>query len=66
MRNDTRKITEGAMMCALVGLVLFINRQLGGMIEYTIYWILSFPILIYTVRYGWKAALIPAVSMLLL
>lgn len=66
MRNDTRKITEGAMMCALVGLILFINRQLGGMIEYTIYWILSFPILIYTVRYGWKAALIPAVSMLLL
>ena len=36
MRNDTRKITEGAMMCALVGLILFINRQLGGRIEYAI------------------------------
>lgn len=66
MRNETRKITEGAMMCAVVGLLLFINRQLGNALEYGIYWILSFPILIYTVRYGWKAALIPAVSMLLL
>ena len=28
MKNDTRKITEGAMMVAIVGLMLFINRQL--------------------------------------
>lgn len=52
-------------MCALVGLMLLINRQFANALEYAIYWILSFPILVYTVRYGWKAALIPAVSMLL-
>lgn len=66
MHDQTRSITEGAMMCALVGLMLFLNRQLAGILEYAMYWILSFPILIYTVKYGWKKALIPAVAMLLL
>ena len=37
MNKQTRKITEGAMMCAIVGLVLFINRQLGNMLEYFMY-----------------------------
>lgn len=66
MTSDTKKLTDGAMMCALVGLLLFFNRQLGNLLEYAIYWILSFPILIYTVRYGLKAALVPATAMLLL
>ncbi len=66
MHTDTRKITEGAMMVAIVGLLLFINRQLAGMLEYAMYWFLAFPILIYTVRYGIKAAMLPALSMLLL
>lgn len=66
MRNTTHRITEGAMMVAIVGLLLFVNRQLAGFLEYAMYWILSFPILMYTVRYGVKQALAPAVSMLLL
>lgn len=66
MKNDTRKITEGAMMVAIVGLMLFINRQLAGMIEYVMYWILTFPILIYTAKYGVKNAMVPSVCMLIL
>lgn len=66
MKNDTKKITEGAMMVAIVGLLLFINRQLAGMIEYMMYWILTFPILIYTAKYGVKNAMVPSVCMLLL
>ena len=66
MKTNTHMITEGAMMTALVGVALFINRQFAGLLEYAMYWILSFPILIYTVRYGCKQALVPAVSMLLL
>lgn len=61
-----KQLSEGAMMVALVGVALFINQQLAGLLEYAIYWILAFPILIYTVRYGVKQALIPAVSMILL
>lgn len=64
--NHTRRITEGAMMVAIVGLLLFLNRQLAGMIEYAMYWILTFPILIYTAKYGRKAAVVPGLSMLLL
>ena len=30
MKNRTRKITLGALLAALVGVVLMINRQLGG------------------------------------
>ena len=66
MNNQTRKITEGAMMCAIVGLVLFINRQLGNMLEYFMYWVLTFPILVYTAKYGVRNALVPSVSLLLL
>lgn len=66
MKNDTKKITEGAMMVAIVGLLLFVNRQLAGMIEYMMYWILTFPILIYTAKYGVKNAMVPSVCMLIL
>ena len=54
------------MMCTLVALMLLLNRQLAGILEYAAYWVLSFPILIYTVKYGWKKALILAIAMLLL
>lgn len=53
-------------MVALVGLMLFVNRQFGNLLEYAFYWVLSFPILIYAARYGFKASIVPAVSMLLL
>lgn len=66
MNLATRRITEGAMMCALVGAMLFINRQLGGMLEYIMYWVFTFPILIYTAKYGVRAGLLPTASMLLL
>ena len=29
MNNSVRKITDGAMMVALIGLFLFLNRQLA-------------------------------------
>ena len=66
MNHQTRKITEGAMMCAIVGLILFVNRQFGNMLEYFMYWVLTFPILVYTAKYGVRNALVPSVSMLLL
>lgn len=66
MNHQTRKITEGAMMCAIVGLILFVNRQFGNMLEYFMYWVLTFPILVYTAKYGVRSALVPSVSMLLL
>lgn len=66
MRHDAQRIAEGAMMTAYVGVALFLNRQVAGMLEYALYWVLSFPILIYTIRYGVKKALVPACSMFIL
>lgn len=66
MNKATRKLTEGAMMVAIVGIILFINRQFGNMLEYLMYWILTFPILVYTAKYGIKDGLLPSISMLLL
>lgn len=66
MQKQVRVLTEGALMCALVGMLLFLNRQLGGVIEYSLYWIMTFPILIYTVKYGVKHAIGVAFSMLLI
>lgn len=66
MKNDVRKLTEGAMMVAMIGVVLFFNRQSAGMLESLFYWVLSFPILIYTVRYGFKWGCITFTAMMLL
>ncbi|MEG0469058.1 MAG: DUF2232 domain-containing protein [Longicatena sp.] len=66
MNQQTRRITEGAMMVALVGVMLFVNRQFANMMEFFLYWILTFPILIYTAKYGIKSGITTAVCMLLL
>ena len=58
MNKRTHHITEGSMMVALVGAALLANRQLAGILEYALYWVLTFPILVYTVRYGMRNALI--------
>lgn len=66
MNQSVKRISEGAMMVAVVGMVLFFNRQTAGMFEYLLYWTLSFPILLYCVKYGLQAALLPAICMIIL
>lgn len=66
MHTSTKRMTEGALMVAIIGMLLLINRQFAGILEYAMYWILSFPILIYTVKYGLKAAIVPSIAMMLL
>lgn len=66
MDGQTKKLSEGAMMCAVLGVLFFINRQVAGMIDTAAYWLYTFPVLLYTARYGAKAALGPAFCTLLL
>ena len=66
MNNQVRKLTEGAMMCALFGLVLIINRQFAQALEIFFVFILPLPMVVYTVKYGFKSALVCAVSICLL
>lgn len=63
MNKRVRNISEGSMMVAIVGVALLINRQFAGILEFAMYWVLTFPILVYTVRYGIKDALMVSVCM---
>ena len=59
----TKQITQGAMFCALYGLILFLNQQTALFIESGISWIFVFPILIYTAKTNSYAGLICALAM---
>lgn len=65
MKSKTRAISEGAMMLAITGMLLIMNRQFAGMFE-TLMFVLSVPITIYTVKYGMKMGITLSVSASLL
>lgn len=66
MNHQVRKLTEGAMMCALFGAVLMLDRQLAGMFEMYYLFVLPIPIALYGAKYGFKNCLVAAVSILFL
>lgn len=66
MNRDVRKITDGAMMAAIVGVMLLINRQTAGLIETSFVWVLPLPMVFYSAKYGLKDSWILFVSILLL
>ena len=47
MKSDTRKITEGAMIVAIIGVMLFFDRQFANMITTQFSWVLSLPLIVY-------------------
>lgn len=62
---NTKQLTRGAMVCAIYGLFLFLNQQLGLMIENGMSWIFAFPILIYGAQNTVSASVLCAVAMVL-
>lgn len=66
MNHKVRKITEGAMMVALYGLVLFINRQLAGLFEIYFMFILPLPLVVYSVKFGFRSSLVVCASIFFL
>lgn len=66
MNRDVRKITDGAMMAAIVGVMLLINRQTAGLIETSFVWVMPLPMVFYSAKYGLKDSWIVFVSVLLL
>ncbi|MDH6368155.1 MULTISPECIES: DUF2232 domain-containing protein [unclassified Breznakia] len=63
--RKTRNITEGAMMIAMVAILLILNRQFAGVLEEMIFWLLSIPLIVYMVRYDIQSGLIVAISCIL-
>ncbi len=66
MNQDVRRITDGASMLALGGLMLFMNRQTGGLMEAYFLWLIPIPFAFFTSKYGFKEGILPVVSMMLL
>lgn len=54
MQNQVKRITEGAMMCALLGLLLVVNRQLANTLGIFFVVIMPIPVILYTAKYGVK------------
>ena len=62
----TKQITHGAMMCAIYGVLLFLNQQTGLMIETSASWLFVFPILIYTAMNGIFCGIVVGITMALM
>ncbi|MBQ9328695.1 MAG: DUF2232 domain-containing protein [Solobacterium sp.] len=66
MNNNVRRITDGAMMCAIVGAVLLINRQLGGLFQDMFLFLFPIPMVFYSAKYGWKDSWVVYAAMCIL
>lgn len=66
MRNDVRKLTDGAMMCAIIGLILVINRQTGGLFDGLFVFTYPLPMLFYAAKYGLRDSLMTFAAIVLL
>lgn len=62
MIKNTKKITEGAMIVALLGVLFIIDRQSAGIFNYIVAWVVPLPFVVYTAKYGVKDALVPFVA----
>jgi len=66
MNKETRKITQGAMIVALLGVLFLMDRQTAGIFNYVVAWIVPLPLVLYVAMHGFKSALIPYVSSIFL
>lgn len=66
MRNDTKRLVEGALFVGIYCVFFLVSRFLGGFLESIAFFILPLPLAIFTRRYGYKKALIPFFAILIL
>lgn len=57
MNSKTQELTYGAMIVAIFGVLLLINRQTGGFLEGFFIFIFPIPMVAFSARYGWKDSL---------
>lgn len=66
MNKDVRRITDGAMMCAIVGVMLLLNRFTGGFLTEIVLLLLPQPMVFYSAKYGAKNSWAVFIAMCLL
>lgn len=57
MNENTQKLTFGALLVAIFGVLLLFNRQTGGMLEESFLYLFPIPMVAFSARYGWKDSL---------
>lgn len=65
MNKGVRRITDGAMILAIIGVYLVVNRQFGGLLEVFLF-VLPLPMVFYGVKYGFKSGLVVYFASLIL
>lgn len=66
MNQNVRKITDGAMMAAIVGVMLVINRQTAGLLESMLLFAFPLPMVFFSAKYGLKESIAELVAITLL
>lgn len=66
MKRETKKITQGAMIVAMLGILFVIDRQSAGLFDYMMAWIIPLPFVVYGALYGLKDTLVPYVASIFL
>ena len=66
MNSNVRKITDGAMMLAIVGAAVLLDRQTAGLVYGLVAFLLPLPMVFYSVKYGWKDSWMVFGAMLIL
>ena len=57
MNTKTQELTYGAMIVAIFGVLLLINRQTGGFLEGIFMFLFPIPKVAFSAKYGWKDSL---------
>ena len=63
-KSRVNSITYGAMMAALIGVLLFINRQFAGILDLYLFWIIPIPVIVYCVKFGLNRSLVLAAAIM--
>ncbi|MCF0115568.1 MAG: DUF2232 domain-containing protein [Erysipelotrichaceae bacterium] len=58
MNNKVRKLTDGAMMLAIVGVFMAVDRFLGGFFGEMVLFAIPLPLVFFTAKYDFKAGLV--------
>lgn len=66
MKSNVRRITDGAMIVAIMGLLTVLDGQSGMLLDGILFWFIPIPIIIYVVKYNLNDGIVVAVSVTLL
>lgn len=62
MKRETKKITQGAMIVAMLGILFVIDRQSAGIFNYVAAWFIPLPFVVYAALYGLKDTIAPYIA----